>query len=416
MLGIGLKRQNTFKSINLPLIYYLSLPNSFSDAYHCSAIHSPQILKSPKMVKRSKNKPPGRRRHFFKVMFPGRYARKLQIPPDFVEHISKEAYKSATLEDSSGNHWRTRLSKTTDGTYLGDGWPDFVKDHSIYDFNFLVFGYDGNTCFNVLIFYENACERDYVFKIKTNEGSAFSNGRDKSSETPDSVQKASKDDPGQCLLTFKPKELEKPKREDVELTSEQLSRTRFSLSRRRPATKKEKAKVRKEAESFTSKFPCFLKCLTTSNVHRLIIPVKFARTNRRHLRTQWKTETTLWNAKGEAWTVNLIYSWGRTALCGGWLEFLRANKLEEADICIFELVEQQPSTPKSEKVLLLMVRRESSSTFGLKTTSSVFTLDTGEGVDHMVKAVSGDLVQEELECLVENTSSKLKPEELSKPN
>ncbi|KAJ4963137.1 hypothetical protein NE237_023076 [Protea cynaroides] len=297
------------------------------------------------MVKRSKKRPPGEWHHFFKVMFPGRYTRRLQIPPDFVEHISKEAYKFATLEDSIGSHWCIKLRKTADGTYLADGWPDFVKDHSIYDFNFLVFGYDGNTCFNVLIFYENACERDYVFKTKTNEGSAFSNGakkRDKSSETPDSVQKASKDDPGQCLPTFKPKELKKPKREDVELTSEPLSRTRFSLSRRRPATEEEKAKVRKEAESFTSKFPCFLKCLTTSNVYKrfvLMIPVNFVRANKRHLHTESKAEVTLWNTEGKAWRVDLYYTRERrNVLSAGWLAFLRANKLEEADICVFELV------------------------------------------------------------------------------
>ncbi|KAJ4964237.1 hypothetical protein NE237_024176 [Protea cynaroides] len=297
------------------------------------------------MVKRSKNRLPGERRHFFKVMLPGRYTRRLQIPPAFVEHISEEAYKIATLEDSSGSHWCIKLSKTTDGTYLEDGWPDFVKDHSISDFNFLVFGYDGNTCFNVLIFSKSACERDYVFKIKKNEESTFSIGAkelDKSSETSSgSVQKASNDDPGQCLPTFKPDELKKSEREDVELTSEPLSRTRYSLSRRWSAIEEEKAKVWEAAKSFTSKFPCFVKCLTAANVYRkftLEIPSKFARTHGRHFHTQWKTEVTLWNTQGKAWRVNLIYSWGRTVLCGGWQKFLRANKLEEADICIFELV------------------------------------------------------------------------------
>ncbi|KAJ4964248.1 hypothetical protein NE237_024187 [Protea cynaroides] len=293
------------------------------------------------MVKRSKDRSSGKRRHFFKVMFPGCYTRRLRIPPDFVQHISKEAYEFATLEDSSGSHWCIKLSKTTDGTYLEDGWPDFVKDHSIYDFNFLVFGYDGNTCFKVLIFYENACEKDYVFKTKTNEESAFSNGakkHDKSSETPDSDQKASKEDPGQYLPTFKPNELKKSKSEDVELTSEPLLQTRCSLSRRWPATEEEKAEVWKAAESFTSKCPFFLKRLTASNAHKrfvLNIPRKFART---HLRTPLKEEVILWNTKGYAWRVKLKHTRITTVLSGGWLAFVRANKLEVADICIFELV------------------------------------------------------------------------------
>ncbi|KAJ4963282.1 hypothetical protein NE237_023221 [Protea cynaroides] len=115
----------------------------------------------------------------------------------------------------------------------------------IYDYNFLVFGYDGNTCFDVQIFGKSACERDYVFETKTNQESPFSNGAkecDQSSETPiDSVQKASKDDPDQCIPTFKPNGLKQTKREVIELKSEPLSRTTSSSSRR-PATEEEKAK------------------------------------------------------------------------------------------------------------------------------------------------------------------------------
>ncbi|XP_043713901.1 B3 domain-containing protein Os11g0197600-like isoform X2 [Telopea speciosissima] len=295
------------------------------------------------MEKRSKNIPPDERPHFFKIMFPGFSTMRLRIPPDFVEHISTEAYKLATLEDSCGNHWHVKLSKTTSGTYIEDGWQDFIKDHSIYDHNFLVFGYDGNICFDVKIFDGSACERDYVFSTKPNQESAFSDGTkkcDKSSETStDCVQKVSKDDPGQLLSTFKLNGLQKAKREDVELTHEPLSKTICSSSRRRPATEEEKAKIWKEAESFTSKFPCFLRCLTESNVHRgfyVYIPIKFART---HGHIQQNGKVTLRNRKGQAWRINLVYtSRGRTFLCGGWREFVRANKLQEADICVFELV------------------------------------------------------------------------------
>ncbi|XP_043713903.1 B3 domain-containing protein Os01g0723500-like isoform X2 [Telopea speciosissima] len=226
------------------------------------------------MVNRSQNIPPDERNHFFKIMFPGFSTRRL-IPPDFAEHISTEAYKFATIEDSSGSHWRIKLNKTTDGTYLEDGWQDFVKDHSIYDYNFLVFGYDGNTCFDVNIFDESACERDYVFSTKPNQEPAFSNGAkkcDKPSKTStDSVQKDSKDNPGQRLPTVKPKGLKKARRENVELTREPQSKTICSSSRRRPPSEEEKAKVWKEAKSFTSKFPCFLRCLTTSNVSRGVV-------------------------------------------------------------------------------------------------------------------------------------------------
>ncbi|XP_042495566.1 B3 domain-containing protein Os01g0723500-like [Macadamia integrifolia] len=265
------------------------------------------------MVKKSKSLPPEERLHFFKIMLPG-FCTRLRIPPDFVKHISPEAYELATLEDSTGSQWPIKLSKTTEGTYLEDGWQDFVKDHSIDEYNFLLFGYDRNTCFSVNIFDKSACE------------------------TSDSVLQASKYDPGKHLPSRKPKRLKKVRREEVELTDKPCSKTKCSSSRRRPATEEEKAEVLKEAESFTSKFPCFLKCLNASNVYRgfyLSIPSNFART---HLHIQQKGEVTLRNREGQTWRVNIIKFRRKTALCAGWPAFVHANQLEEADICIFELV------------------------------------------------------------------------------
>ncbi|XP_042494948.1 B3 domain-containing protein Os11g0197600-like [Macadamia integrifolia] len=302
---------------------------------------TPLKLEKPEMGKTGKNIPPlDERPHFCKIMFPGFYTRPLRIPPEFLENISTEAYKFATLKDSNGNHWRVKLNKTTSGTYIEDGWQDFIRDHSIYDDNFLVFGYDGNTCFDVQIFDESGCNRDYLFSTKHQEPD-FSNGAkecDKSSETSrDSVEKASKDDPGKCLPSSKPKGLRKAKGKDAVLTPEQIPKTIWSSSRRRPTTEEEKAKVLEEVESFTSKFPFLLRCLTATNVHKSLlgIPMDFAR---KHFHFQKKTMVTLWNKKGQAWKVNMLYTSSRIALCGGWGAFVYANQLEEGDICIFELV------------------------------------------------------------------------------
>ena len=54
-----------------------------------------------------------------------------RIPPDFVKHIVMDASQTAKLKVPRGRSWRVELSKMVTGTYLHDGWPEFVKDNSL---------------------------------------------------------------------------------------------------------------------------------------------------------------------------------------------------------------------------------------------------------------------------------------------
>ena len=67
------------------------------------------------------------------------------------------------------------------------------------------------------------------------------------------------------------------------------------------------------------------------------IPYQFSMA---HLPT-CKVKIVLRNVKGESWTVNSIPSTKvqtSHTFCGGWLGFVRDNKINMGDICIFELV------------------------------------------------------------------------------
>ncbi|KAM2307649.1 hypothetical protein ACFX1S_029961 [Malus domestica] len=46
---------------------------------------------------------------------------------------------------------------------LHHGWPTFVIDHDVECWDFLIFRYDGDLHFTVLIFYQSLCEKEATF-------------------------------------------------------------------------------------------------------------------------------------------------------------------------------------------------------------------------------------------------------------
>ncbi|KAL8232163.1 hypothetical protein R6Q57_001941 [Mikania cordata] len=94
------------------------------------------------------------------------------------------------------------------------------------------------------------------------------------------------------------------------------------------------------AESFISSFPYFVRVMKKFNIsgsYTLKIPFRFSM---QHL-PDCRTEITLLNLQGECWTVNSVPTLKVQTLhtiCGGWMAFVRDNRLQLGDICIFELV------------------------------------------------------------------------------
>ncbi|OVA05167.1 B3 DNA binding domain [Macleaya cordata] len=289
-----------------------------------------------------------------------------------MKHISEEESDRAILKGPSGSQWHVKLCKTEDGTYLQDGWQDFVRDHSLCYYEFLVFRYDGNMCFNVQIFDKSGCEREDACSSKTQglifpiEKKFVSYAGKKRGKPPKRCAGSADLFPSRDCYTGKkrgrqPKKFagsadlfpfracqrdsgieavaeKRIKTEDVSMpTSERDSQARGCLSRRKLKTEEEKAKVWKATESFSSSCPYFAKCLNCYNVRTrfvLNIPKGFCTA---HL-PRFSTKIILRNPRGKDWFVNLKYTGGKYSFVGGWTAFVRGNKLEEGDICIFELV------------------------------------------------------------------------------
>ncbi|CAL5190356.1 unnamed protein product [Lathyrus oleraceus] len=84
----------------------------------------------------------------------------LALPKTFSDNIKKKLLESVTLKGPGGVLWNIELT-TRDGTlYFTNGWQQFVKEHSLKENDFLVFKYNGESLFEVLIFDgESFCEK-----------------------------------------------------------------------------------------------------------------------------------------------------------------------------------------------------------------------------------------------------------------
>lgn len=94
------------------------------------------------------------------------------MPSKFVEHLGDRKSGSLSLTGPSGNIWQVDLFEYSGHLFFRDGWPTFVKDHSIQCGDTLVFRYDGNLRFTVKIFDETSCEKDEAFLAHCTQGAS----------------------------------------------------------------------------------------------------------------------------------------------------------------------------------------------------------------------------------------------------
>lgn len=137
--------------------------------------------------------------HFFKIILDDTDMQKLRIPKKFERKYGSEISSSVSLKIPNGAFWKVGLTKCGDGTWLHNGWLEFAKHYSLSYGSFLVFRYEGNNNFHVMIFDKSATEISYPFsgthgsKVPKAKGEGFQdhpaedNGDDKSVEILDVI-------------------------------------------------------------------------------------------------------------------------------------------------------------------------------------------------------------------------------------
>ncbi|KAH7658585.1 B3 DNA binding domain-containing protein [Dioscorea alata] len=99
---------------------------------------------------------------FFKIFLPNLAANRLLIPPKFVQHLRHESKGMVHLKGPTGKIWNVELVEDGKEMAFEKGWKEFVADHSIVLGDFLLFGYEGSSCFTVLVYEKTACQKQFV--------------------------------------------------------------------------------------------------------------------------------------------------------------------------------------------------------------------------------------------------------------
>ncbi|XP_065854998.1 B3 domain-containing transcription factor VRN1-like [Euphorbia lathyris] len=269
-----------------------------------------------------------------------------KIPTKFVKLYGKELSSAATLTGPNGRKWAVELENIDGKLWFHNGWHEFVDYYSIRAGHLLVFEYEGESNFYVRVFDLRVSEVSYP---------CHSSG---------SLQKPCLDNQVQfneSELTTPPCEVVLPilgeagpvtrrrKQRTDSNEPKQKTRQRFdkvscpgiaseTCTRRwRSWTKEEKEGAIRVAEMYKPDNPFFKVILRPSYVYRgflLHIPTIFAR---KYL-SSFSEIITLEVSKGKKWPVRCVSENGKAKLSKGWTEFVWGNRLEEGDVCVFELI------------------------------------------------------------------------------
>ncbi|KAK4603642.1 hypothetical protein RGQ29_012235 [Quercus rubra] len=320
--------------------------------------------------------------HFFKIVMPQTLQEgKLRIPKKFISKYGVDLSNMAFLTVPNGTKWKVKMTKRDGEVWFQNGWCEFASCHALTLGHLLVFRYEGNSHFYVLIFDATATEIDYplddqhqVRRMEDVERDDIDNSleivdgfmpsrktREKSPLPCPLPHKRAKTNPRSSVLQagdthFRPaltkskgSVLEKSKmnagvsftrRESKEECSGATKRCPKSEFIDRTLSASEKDRALQRVRAFESKNPFFMVVMQPSYIYpgnSLSISSSFAK---KYMRKMSGEFVILRSFNGGTWSVKLSFYEAQTnaKFRQGWRKFARDNKLKVGDVCIFELI------------------------------------------------------------------------------
>ncbi|KAF8019541.1 hypothetical protein BT93_G0280 [Corymbia citriodora subsp. variegata] len=281
---------------------------------------------------------PPSRPHFFKIILSHTLeSGKLGIPKSFLRRYGKDLSGLVLLKVAGGLTWPVKLEKgDNDVVWLWKGWRKFMDHYSIGHGHLLVFKYEGDSVFRVIIFDKSASEIDYPSSIgsygASPEGECLSRKEENVVEIEDSEGFAPRSRPSSNGSS----------REFGGWIKIEQSQHRESSSMQAfhffpclsPVSAYEKAR------GFESDHPFFKMVMQPYHVQKyLSIPCEFFR---KHLQKNKQKQVATLRYLGSSWQVKLWSSDHRGTACLsiGWPSFIRETGLRVRDVCVFELIDR----------------------------------------------------------------------------
>ncbi|XP_026396440.1 B3 domain-containing transcription factor VRN1-like [Papaver somniferum] len=279
--------------------------------------------------------------HFFKIILNHTIEyKRLEIPKEFLKKFGKELSDCATIEVPSGSVWPVGLTKRRGAISFEEGLKEFMEFYSISVGYFLVFRYEGDSTFHVLIFNISATEIEYPmhnfrnnFKDKAQVIDIDSCNSDSNNETRSQTESLSSRGGHVNLKTEPADDHAFPKQRKVFANT---------LTTRRSTTSRvTQSKALAAAREFKSEKPFFIAVLPASCVktRHVNVPAAF-----KHPCLHQKTTFINLRVAGrKSWDVKLIFlkKHQRSYLSEGWMKFISDNQLKPGDVCVFELVDSK---------------------------------------------------------------------------
>lgn len=89
------------------------------------------------------------------------------LPKRFSDNLRTKLPDSVSLKGPGGAVWSIGLTTRDDTLHFTDGWQQFVEDHCLEENDLLVFKYNGESQFDVLMFEgESFCEKVASYSVR----------------------------------------------------------------------------------------------------------------------------------------------------------------------------------------------------------------------------------------------------------
>ncbi|KAK7401496.1 hypothetical protein VNO78_13026 [Psophocarpus tetragonolobus] len=259
-------------------------------------------------------------KHFLKIILPSPiHADQMRIPKEFLKRFGDELSTVATISVPDGRVWKMRLKKCGKDVLFCSQWREFVKYYSLHYGSHLVFRYEGNSKFHVLIFDITSAEIYYPCKTGGTDGESNLESRSRKKSKVDVNSKSQNQNP--------------PRKKQSCCCHEK--QVKFDYSETENYSCWEIAK--NDSAIAKTKNPSVTSTIRTCNLY---VPSKFAG---KYLKP--KVWMMLQNCNGEQWVVSCINhtgSSGAMLITRGWIKFVRDNHLSEGDPCELELIKNNP--------------------------------------------------------------------------
>ncbi|KAL1107106.1 hypothetical protein V6Z11_D03G019700 [Gossypium hirsutum] len=307
--------------------------------------------------------------HFFKIILQDTIQNgKLGVPRKFVKNQGNSMSSPAMLSVPSGEVWKVELTKCNGKIWFENGWLEFSNHYSLDFGHLLVFRYDGNSNFHVVIFDRTATEILYPYTRynhihrrsnidKSKDDNSTPNLEDISTSRK-LREKSQMPCPQPCKMMHSTNSAIKTEIEcdgKSEFLAQQIryegcparngdKSTRHRVIQQLKPHEKDDA-LERASKTFKSENPFFLVVMQPSYVglshskgYRLAIPANFVR---KHLMKEL-CSITLCNSSGKTWIVtfknNQIGKKQTSYLLTGWGTFVHDNNIRVGDACAFELI------------------------------------------------------------------------------